>query len=609
MKILFIILIFLHRLFAFSIDKDRAFDNILPLTQVYIDQNNSLSLQEVQSKAFETNTKEQLGFGYSPKFSVWIKITLDNPSSKPVTKVLEYANPLTSYVTFYDGKRTIEDGLLQMQEERTSLNPAFRVSIEPHSSKVIYIKAHSHITTLIVKLHLWSPKSFYAKEIKHQVILALFFGAMGIIIVYNFLIYLGTREISYLYYVLFFIGIILHHLLYKGMGTLYLLSPTAMANVIEYSTFIVATPALFLALFIQNMLKLHQYPRLNRFLNTYLIFFPMIIVFFHWQEWHTYRNVFSVVLLFILLFMTIYALLKRDKQAYILALGWLLFVTSGAFMYLSSLGIFDIFTYLPYYTEFALIAESLIFSLLLANKIKQLAKEKITLQANLINHQKQEQTKLFNMVQTKTQELQNSLHEKELMLKEFNHRLKNSIATIVSFLRLQIDELEEPQTQAILINLENRIMSISHLYTLLYPSNAMSQVNAYEYFRLLIDDIEQSHDMPLIDLTLDTSAYIEAQEAIYCGFILNEAITNALQHAFDRHQKGKIAIKLTHTDTLYQLSIEDNGKGYVQGTPTQSLGLEIIQTLVKTQLHGALHINATHGVKMQIEWKNKQKLQ
>lgn len=605
-KVILLLLFAVSQLFSVEIYNQKIFENLLPNAEIYIDKNNSLNIDTVQTQDFFKNYQKNLGFGYSPNFTVWIRFTLENKSAKKIDKIIEYANPLTTNVTFFDpqSNQTHKDGLIHISPNRESLNPIFAITLEPHSSKTFYIKAYSHITTLIVSVNLWDKKSFYSHEIKHQFILAMFFGAMGIIILYNFLIYWGTREISYLYYVLFFVSIAIHHILYLGLAGLYLLSAHAVALTVEFSAIFVALPALFLALFTQNILELKQYPKINKLLTYYLTIFPILIIFFHIMELHKYKNLFSIVLAIFLFFIIIYSVWRRNRQAYFLIVGWSLSIISAVLMYLSSLGVFNIFSSFPYYAEFALISESLIFSFLLADKIKELRREKITIQENFISYQKEEKKKLSNMVIEKTEALNESLLEKELLLKELNHRVKNSIQTIVSFLRLQIDEIEERKTQQILMNIENRILSISHLYALLYTKENICFVNTHEYFSLLLQDIETSYAMPHIKIELKTEVNLSSEYAIYCGFILNETITNSLQHAFVGRDSGDILIYLKKEDDLYRLSLYDNGIGYNENNNSDSLGLIIIETLVETQLQGKLSIDSKNGTKIEIEWRD-----
>lgn len=389
-KIILLLSLLLNTLFALEIEEKRGFENLLTHSQIYIDKTNALTIKEIQKQHFSKNSQKSLAFGYSPNFTVWVKFRLENKSAKKIEKIIEYANPLTTDVTFFDlqSKQTLKDGLTHISSNRDSLNPIFSISIEPHSSKTFYIKAYSHITTLIVSVNLWDKKSFYKHEIKHQFILAMFFGAMGIIILYNFLIYWGTKEISYLYYVLFFVSVVIHQLLYRGILSLYILSPNLINIVVELSSFLVAVIAYFLALFTKNILELKQYPKINRLLTFYLIVFPVLVLFFYWLELYRYKNLFSVLLLILLFSIMLYTFFKKNRQSCFLSIGWSLIMTSGLFMYLASLGIFNIFSYILYYIEISVIVESLILSLLLADKIKQLNIEKITLQENLIDYQK-----------------------------------------------------------------------------------------------------------------------------------------------------------------------------------------------------------------------------
>ncbi len=542
-----------------------------------MDKSHKLSFEEIKNQPFTKTNKIKLGFGYSPNINVWIRFQLVNHSDKAIDKIIEYANPLTSEIMLFNEQGFYQqDGLLFLSKERESINPTFQIHLAPHESKILYLKASSHITTLIIDLNLWNHKAFFHKEIRYQFFLAMFFGAMGIIIFYNLLVYFSTKEESYLYYVLFFMSITLHQLIYKGVMSLYLLSPESMRYLVEFSSLIVALPALFLAFFTKTILDLNEYPKLNKLLNFYLAIFPILISIIYLFEIHKYRNISSIMLLLLLFFITVYALFLKNRQAYFIIFGWVLFLTSGLVMYLSSIGFYDIFSKVPYYIEIALVGEALIFSFSLADRIKQLNREKTNLQNNLIENQKKEQETLSRRVEQQTFELKRSLAEKELLLKELNHRVKNSIQTIVAFLRLQIDEIEDSKIEHILKTLEHRVMAISHLYALLYTKENLSFVNTYEYFSAIIEDIESCYHPSSVDIHLNVAGHIESEYAIYCGFILNEAITNAFQHAFVDGREGIISIDLIEQEGLYYLSIKDNGIGYNKNKKHDSLGLTII---------------------------------
>ena len=578
---------------------------LLPQTLLYIDHSKSLDIETIQNKSFEPIKKEQLGFGYAPDFNVWLKIVLHNPSEEKIKKVLEYTNPLTTSIALYDAKNNtlLYKGGISSASVLKSINPTFPITLKPHETKVYYLKASSSVTTLIVGLTLWDVDAFYQHESKHQFTLALFFGAMGIIILYNLFIYFSVREKVYLYYVLAFAGIIIHHLFYKGLAGLYFLSPEETMGIVKYATFIVAIPAFFLALFTKDMLKLEQYPKLNLLTNIYLVIFAVCTILCYAFDLNNLRNLFSVLLLLLLFVITFYALLHNNRQAKFIMLGWSALMSSGLFMYLSSVGVYDVFHSMPYYVELSLLVETLLFSLILADRLKQLRVEKIAAQENFIQYQIEEEKRLTNLVEEKTSQLQVSVKEKDLLLQELNHRVKNSIQTIVSFLRLQIDETQDHKMQQTLMHIENRILSISHLYSLLYAKHDISYINAYEYFSLLIENIQNTLHKEEVEIQLNTDVALHSEVAVYCGFIINEAVTNAMQHAFEPCEKGNITITLTKQDKTYLLNIIDDGKGFDTSLAYSSLGLTIIESLATYQLHGTLDIDASAGTKISISWE------
>jgi two-component sensor histidine kinase len=610
-KFLQYIAIFLYflngSLHGMNISKSQLQEPLLSDSKMYIDHTKKVTIETIEEQAFTPIEKNELGFGYGPDFDVWIKIELNNPYDEKLTKIIEYTNPLTTTVELYDASthRLLDKGGTSADCTIESINPAFAITLQAHEHKTYYLKASSSVTTLIVGLTLWDMRTFYEHESKHQFTLALFFGAMGIIILYNLFIYLFAREKVYLYYVLGFAGIIFHHLFYKGLAGLYFFSPDEVMGIVKYASFIVATPAFFLALFTKNILKLEQYPRLTKFLNSYLVVFVFMTVLSYLMDWNNLRNLFSVLLLLTLFFITLYALIHHNRQAKFIMLGWIALLSSGILMYLSSVGYYDIFSTFPYYVELSLLMETLLFSLILADRLKQLRLEKIASQNQFIAYQEEEENRLRRLVEERTSQLQVAVKEKDLLLQELNHRVKNSIQTIVSFLRLQIDETNDSTMQQALMHIENRIMSISHLYSLLYAKHNSSYISAQEYFSLLIDNIRSTLHAEHIDIQLDTNVTLHSEIAVYCGFIINEAITNALQHAFDAKESGDITIVLSKNEKTYLLNIKDNGKGFDTSVSYESLGLVIIESLATYQLHGTLKIDAKKGTHIMIQWEER----
>jgi len=594
-------------LYGIEFSKSIPLQPLLSASTLYIDDTCKVNIETINKQPFTPVEENSIGFGYAPDFNVWVKIELHNPYNEKMKQIIEYANPLTTNIQLYNAKtkQLLFTGGTSASSPLKSINPAFPITLLPQEHKIYYLKASSNVTTLIVTLNLWDIDAFYQTESKHQFFLALFFGAMCIIILYNLIIYLSVRERVYLYYVLGFAGIILHHLFYKGLAGLYMFTPEETLSIVKYASFIVAVPAFFLALFTKNILKLEQYPKLNKFLQGYLLFFILATIFSYVWELHPVRNIFSVILLLILFLITFYTLFHHNRQAKFIMLGWVALMSSGFFMYLSSLGYYNVFDTFPYYVEMSLLLETLLFSLILADRLKQLRLDKITSQKHLISYQAQEESRLTSLVEEKTSQLQFTLKEKDLLLQELNHRVKNSIQTIVSFLRLQIDETSDHKMQQSLMHIENRIMSISHLYSLLYAKHNHSYINAYEYFSLLVDNIQNTLHKKEIEIILDTQVELHSETAVYCGFIINEAVTNALQHAFEEKEEGNIIIHLVKKENVYILTVRDNGKGFDTSINYDSLGLIIIESLATYQLHGTLKIVIKDGTQLIIKWENK----
>lgn len=599
---------------AQSIDISQEIDyaELLPHSKIYIDHTRVLTINDIlEGKVlFKENKEKLLGYGFSPNFDVWIEFTLTNTSEKGIHKIIEYNNPITTYLKFFDPDKKYEaqeDGLFTINKDRKSINPTFNIQINPHETKTYYLKASSYITTLIIKLNIWDAQSFYEKEIRYQFILALFFGAMSILGFYNLFIFFFTKDISYLFYFLYIFGVITHHLIYIGIGSIYLLNQAWIIHSIAYASLISSFPIFALALFTKSFLQVKQYPILNKILNIFMILLPLsVYVFIMTDAFNKYRNILGVILLGYLLFITIYATCKKNRQAYFILLGWCAIFLAILFMLLSSTGVFNIYQYFPYFIETSLVLEAIIFSIALADRIKQLQRDRELADQKLINQQANEKDRLTAQVEEKTNNLKVALDEKEILLKELNHRVKNNMQMIVSLIRLQNDDIEDKKLKNVLTTIQNRISTMKHLHELLYKQNQISYINTFDYFDLLLDDIKESYCDGDVAIEVKIEAQLKIEEAIYCGIILNELVTNSFKYAFVDKQ-GLIFIHLTKSDRTYSLSVRDNGIGYNTKESFDSLGLILVNTLAKNQLKGNITIDSTNGVSVIINWQDHEK--
>jgi two-component sensor histidine kinase len=592
---------------ALDLDKRASNIEVLPSSFIYKDYTQEMTLEDIVKKniPFEKIKNKKISFGYSPQFNVWLKFTLQNKSDKKISKILEYANPLTTHIELFDTKSNniYKEGLFQINSHRKTVNPHFQISLEPNEQKTYYLKASSIITTLIVDLKLWNTQEFYNKELKHQAILLLFFGAMLILAFYNIFIYSFTKDISYLFYVFYIIGVVFHHVMYTGISYIYFLNIEYIVFFIKSAAFIVAFPIFALGLFIKYFIKLKQYPLLNRLLNIYLFLFPFLIsISFYCDSFDKYRNIFTVILLVYLVYIAIYTAIKGNRQSYFIVAGWAIIFLGGMSMYLSSTGIFNIYQYFSYIVELAFISEALLFSVALADKINQLQYEKNRSDKELILQQRTEKKRLAIEVDNKTKELKKALEVQKTLLKELNHRVKNNMQTIISLVRLQADQVEDEKMQDVFITIQNRIRAMSHLHELLYQKSDITHVNVHEYFDNIINGLQDSYETE-IEIIYDIEENLDVETAISCGLIINELVTNSFKYAFENDQ-GHIWITLCKKENRFYLTIEDDGIGYESDQIKHSFGLLLVNTLVKKHLQGDIKRTTVKGVKNQIIWRN-----
>ena len=589
-----------------EISDKTSYKEILSNSSIYIDKNNEQSLDVIlaNNAKFISNTKSILGYGYSPDFSVWIKLTLKNISKNKVEKIIEYNNALTTSVIFYSPKNNYSDvqkGLLHLGKINKTINPIFSISLEANETQTYYIKASSKITTLIVKLNLWDNSAYHYGESQHKLILGMFFGAMLVLAIYNFFVFIFTKDISYLYYVFYICGLSFHHFLYVGLSNIYL-NQEFLILCIKYVPIIIALPVFALGLFTKTFLSIKQYKKINIMLNILLFLVPIYAVLLTLIEGYTaYRNILTSILLLYLVLVTIYAVYKKNRQAYFILFGWCVIFAAVILMVLSSSGVFNVYEYFSYPIESAFLLEVVIFSIALADKINKLKSLKENLSKKIINQKESENKRLEENVKLKTHDLNIVLIQKELLLKELNHRVKNNMQMMVSLIRLQCDETNNEEFVEVLNTIKNRINAMSQLHELLYQKDNISGVDTYEYFSLIVSELSETYEKnEKVDINLNINCNLETEDLLYCGLILNELITNSFKYAFNN--SGEINITLFKNNSSYFLEVKDNGVGYDSEIKTGNLGLVLINSLVLDQLDGELDYSTNKGVNTKIKW-------
>ncbi|TAE01512.1 MAG: PAS domain S-box protein [Oscillatoriales cyanobacterium] len=205
--------------------------------------------------------------------------------------------------------------------------------------------------------------------------------------------------------------------------------------------------------------------------------------------------------------------------------------------------------------------------------------------------------------------LQGTLREKEVLLKEIHHRVKNNMQVISSLLELQAQYIDDEATLFLFEESQSRIHSMALIHEQLYQSDNLARIDIQNYVENLVANLFQSfglyNDSIQINLNIEP-IYLNIETAIPCGLIINELVSNSLKYAFIPTRKGEITINfLELVDTEFNLSIQDNGRGFPPGFDvenTETLGLRLVKMLAQ-QLDGEITIESKCGICYNILFK------
>ena len=211
------------------------------------------------------------------------------------------------------------------------------------------------------------------------------------------------------------------------------------------------------------------------------------------------------------------------------------------------------------------------------------------------------------------EEIKKSLKDKEMLLREIHHRVKNNLQVISSMLYLQAAKSNNPAMVEGLVESQNRVKSMVMIHEKLYKSQDLASFNYTEYIRDLANSLFRSYRLETnrIQLELDVGDIIlDTDTAVHCGLIINELVSNSMKHAFPGNANGVISIRFKSEDeNKYILVVSDNGVGIKdkeQARIKDTLGMQLIYTLVE-QLDGNVDISGDKGTTFTINFSLKNK--
>jgi PAS domain S-box-containing protein len=208
------------------------------------------------------------------------------------------------------------------------------------------------------------------------------------------------------------------------------------------------------------------------------------------------------------------------------------------------------------------------------------------------------------------EQIKASLREKDILLQEIHHRVKNNMQIISSLLKLQSKYIKEKKYRVLFEESQNMIRSMSLIHEKLYNSRDISRIDFKEYIYDLVNSLFRSYDVNgyVIRSRINIENVSPGMDmAIPCGLIINELVTNSLKYAFPDGRKGEINIAFSQNNSnIYELFVGDNGVGISEDMDiknTDSLGLRLVTMLVIDQLEGEIDLKRNNGTKFSIKFK------
>ena len=554
--------------------------NILKQTSIYIDKENKKNFDYILKNSavvFKKNKKDFIHLGYTSD-AVWLKFKIKNPSNTKINKVLEISNQMLDSIVLYTKEANSTNYTKQtngiknnLSNDENIIHMYFNISLKPNTTKTYYLKISSLSCAVYFDINLMSKDQLYQKEIKHQLVLTLFFGSILTLIIYNLFIFYFTKDLAYLYYISYLLFVIMEHTSYTAIN-FYVFSKDFLEADIYLAIFYISCTSIFAILFVRKYLNTYKYKKLD-FVFKSFIALNIIFILLSNPEFYPIDIVVLTTMLSLLYIIVvgIYLLYKGETNAKYMIVGWSISVFGWLMLGMYDYGGWSILSYYPYFFEFSIFIEAVLFSVALANKLN------------------------------KTSELEKSLQTNEILTKELHHRVKNNMQFIISIYRLKLSKHSNHEISNSLKEAEGTIQAMSTTHEMLYTQNMSSTLDTKNYFTLLIDRLKQNYRNSDVNISLNITTSLDADKSIYIGIILNELITNSFKYAFSGGT-GKIAISLLKTDKNYILRIEDNGKGFDTTKQVDGFGLELVKTLVEDELHATQYTDTLNGCKHIIKW-------
>jgi len=579
----------------------------------YIDKSHMQNVDDIYAKraSFTQFNKKNtsLGFRQSP---VWIYIKLKNTTNDKSYGVIRFSYPLHDfiYVYKYRNSKIYENyltGDLTDFDTRKIKTGRFVIpySTAPNETKEILMKIDSQ-SSLNLDMQFLSRDKYLSVLNNSNLLYGTYYGAVLIMLLYNLILFFIIKTRVYLDYVLFHFSNLFLQLGLNGLAFEYIYPNFPSINVV-YIPITFALTNYFGIKFTFSFLQIESlhdkvsfYFKFLAALTLATLILIFIMPYYVAIKFITIISIITVISLFIL---GLYILKRYDTQSakfFVIAWGFLLI---GVFMEEAhNLGFLSLGFISSYGAQIGAFIELTLLSIALAFRYNTLFNTLVKTKSDLhtlnieLEDKIDQRTKKLDI---KNHQLNLEVDNKNILLRELYHRVKNNLQIISSLLSIQSKRISDKKAKSIFDESIQRIKSIAMLHEKLYKSDNLQIISMQQYTQDLVQELQQSFKGDNIDFKIICDKInLNLEIAVPIGLIINELITNSLKYAFaDKKDNKQIIIQMKkNTNETFTLIISDNGQGANMQTLKEGFGFKLLEFLASYQLKGEIQTDGSDGL-------------
>lgn len=580
-----------------------------------------LKLEHLKSdKPLETVSKsdqwENIGRGFALGYDFglhWFRMSVRNDTNATKTFYVEFSEPFADKCDFYivqkDNTTVSQNGLSVPMDKRAiqSFLPTAKLELRAHDSADVYVKYKSRFTSY-GSFRLYDESKWRQELSLYTSVFMLYFGAVGIMILYNLFLFLSLRDVTYFYYVGHAFSFAIWVFLYSGLS-LYFIDSSWHYRLHFTTPFAFA----FFTLYSVAVLQIKEHFALLHKITLWfcaMLFFVSAVTVIDLENGYLLANIVGILFFPFFIFLAIFSIQKGVQTAKFYLASLLPYLLSMSIVSNLAMGLIDYGSF----AKFSFIAGSAIeltlFSLLLAYRIHIIKAKQLAAQNALLNMEVTKADELQRIVKEKTSKLissnkllEDALDERTLLLREVHHRVKNNLQLITALLWIQGSKTDSIQAKTALKESAVKIKSIAVVHELLYASANLKSIDMAIYLPQIAKNLLAASTNKITPITYELqSVFLDADQASALGMITAEIVTNSLKYADVKDSILRLWIKLYQDGLHLRLLISDNGEKEPQDLNIGNTGIGLIAQMSGKLKNSNYRFRYDNGVIFELEF-------